>query len=67
MVKRKAEVGDIVFLKGNTANLMNFKVGIVRRIGKSDSGRSIYYVSRMNNIFTTPFMVDNITLKRRKR
>lgn len=54
------EIGDKVRLKGNTANAMQFKEGIVRRTGRTNSGQKIYYVSRFNSKFTTPFMRSNI-------
>ena len=60
----KAKVGDIVSLKGRTANTMRFKRGIVRRIVKAGPSirQTIFMVSRLKGTFTTPFLSPNITV-----
>ena len=55
-------IGQRVKLKGRTATAMNFKEGIVRRIVKKGGNirQNIYYISRVNGKFTTPFLRGNI-------
>lgn len=53
-------VGDKVALTGNTAKAMDFRKGIIRKIGKTNNGKRIYYVSRLDSTFTTPFLTNNI-------
>jgi len=61
----KAEVGDKVNLKGNTSKAMKFNTGYVKKIGHTNSGDRIYYVSRTKGGFSTPFLTGNIKSKRR--
>lgn len=60
----KAKIGDRVRLSGNTSKVMNFKKGIVRKIGHTNNKQRIYYVSKPNSKFTTPFLTRNIRKKK---